>query len=32
LHGEFDFSDDRMLDSFGLIDPKDQSPRKFWSI
>jgi TnpA family transposase len=29
LHGEFDFSDDRMLDSFGLIDPKDQSPRKF---
>ena len=29
LHGEFDFSDDRMLDSFGLIDPKEQPPRKF---
>jgi TnpA family transposase len=28
LHGEFDFSDDRMIDSIGLIDPKNQLPRK----
>lgn len=28
LHGEFDFSDDRMLDSLGLLDPKDKLSEK----
>jgi hypothetical protein len=28
LHGEFDFSDDRMVDSVGLTKPKNKPPRK----
>jgi hypothetical protein len=28
LHGEFDFSDDRMIDSLGLTVPKNPPPKK----
>ncbi|MET3140131.1 hypothetical protein AAKU61_004515 [Undibacterium sp. GrIS 1.2] len=28
LHGEFDFSDEKMIDSVGLTNPKNQLPRK----